>query len=169
MINPVNFLSSEFVESVGKVIDNLVTSDEERGELKLKFLNQQLETIRETNKMQLAQIQADTELMKAKRDIILAEANSDSWLAKNWRPITMIMFAFTAVAHAFGLDDLIARSLGTDGIDPDYISHFFTLLTIGIGGHVVGRSGEKMMKSWKKNSNRTLKSRKGEPQEPINK
>ena len=130
--NPLSFLTAEFVQTVGKVIDDLTTSDEEKGELKLKFLQQQLETIREANKLELAKLEA-------KKDIILAEANNNSWLARTWRPIVMLMFAFTAVAYAFGLTD----------IDSEYVGHFFTLLTVGLGGHVIGRSGEKIVKTWK--------------------
>ena len=138
-----NLLAPEFIRTIGEAIDSFTTTDEERGRLKLAVLNNQLETIRETNRLELAKLEA-------KRDIILADAKNDSWLARNWRPITMLMFALTAVAHAFGADDAIARHwFGTDGINEEYISNFFTLLTVGLGGHIIGRSGEKIVKTWK--------------------
>src|SRR5438874_10517364 len=35
---------------------------------------------------ELARLAADTDIVKKGQDIILAEANSQSWLTKNWRP-----------------------------------------------------------------------------------
>ena len=128
-----NLLAPEFIRTIGEAIDNLTTSDEERGKLKLDVLRNQLETVRETNKLELAKLQA-------KRDIIVAEAQSESWLARNWRPIVMLMFAFTTVAYAFGIVK----------VDSEYVGHFFTLLTVGLGGHVIGRSGEKIVKTWRR-------------------
>ena len=169
MINSLaSILSSEFVSTVGKVIDDLVTSDEEKGELKLKFLNQQLDTIREANKMELAKLQADTEYMKAQAENIRAEATSESWIARSWRPTTMLLLIIGILLHQFGLDDAFASVFGGHGISDEYVDEYFTLVQIGLGGYIVGRSGEKMVKTWKKPNQRTFKSRKGEPQEPIN-
>ena len=69
-----DFLSTAFVKTVGEIIDNLVTTEEERGELKLKFLNQQLEALKENNRVELAKLDAEVKLMEAKRDVLLAEA-----------------------------------------------------------------------------------------------
>ena len=33
-------------------------------------------------------------LLASQRDIILAEATSDSWLTKNWRPLLMLLITF---------------------------------------------------------------------------
>ena len=163
-----SILSSDFVKTVGKVIDDLVTSDEEKGELKLKFLNQQLDTIREANKMELAHINADTELMKAQAENIKAEAQSESPLARTWRPLTMLTLVAGIIMHQFGLDDAVASLWGGHGISDEYVDEYFTLVQIGLGGYVLGRSGEKIAKTMKKQNQRTFKSRKGEPQEPIN-
>jgi len=71
----------------------------------------------------------------AQRDIIMAEANSESWLTRSWRPITMLGFLFLLFLTWFG-------------IKPEYITEsvlveVFTLLKYGLGGYIVGRSIEK--------------------------
>lgn len=81
-------------------------------------------------------------LVEASRDVVVAETTSASWLARNWRPITMLSFVSIIVNNyiivpwlqAFGIETVAVLDL------PDA---FFTLLTIGIGGYVVGRSLEK--------------------------
>ena len=135
------FLSSDLVKTIGGVIDDLVTSDEEKGELKLKFLNQQLETIREANKMEIARINAKTKQTEAQTRVIEAEAKSDSWLTKTWRPIVMIMFAGIAVGYAFGWVD----------VPQEFVDELFTLLTVGIGGYTVCQTSENITTSIIKN------------------
>ncbi|MCG8410593.1 MAG: holin family protein, partial [Bacteroidales bacterium] len=81
-----NFLSKIFssgakniIDSSGKIIDNLATSDQE----KLEAKNQLTSTV----------LTALTELQNAQRDIILAEAKGN-WLQRSWRPIVMLSFTF---------------------------------------------------------------------------
>jgi len=97
-------------------------------------------------KNELAQIQFqfqskvleyETKLMQNKADIVKAEAQGKSWLQRNWRPITMITFLVLVVFDCFGL--LTFRLSG----------EAWTLLQIGLGGYVVGRSGEKIIDSMK--------------------
>jgi hypothetical protein len=63
--------------------------------------------------------------------VIQAEAQGSSWLQRNWRPITMITFLILVVCDAFGL--LTFR----------LAEQAWTLLQIGLGGYVIGRSVEK--------------------------
>jgi hypothetical protein len=74
----------------------------------------------------------ETKLLDAKKTIITAEAQSQSWIARNWRPITMLTFLFLVVLDSLGL--LPFRLAG----------EAWTLLQIGLGGYVVGRSAEKV-------------------------
>jgi len=64
----------------------------------------------------------------------MAEAQGGSWLQRSWRPITMLTFLVLVVTDALGL--LPFRLAG----------EAWTLLQLGLGGYVVGRSGEKIMK-----------------------
>lgn len=78
------------------------------------------------------------EELKSKRDIIIAEATGHSWLQRNWRPITMLVFVYI-IAHNFIIAPLF--SLKYLPIPPD----MWELLKLGIGGYILGRSGEKII------------------------
>jgi len=100
----------------------------------------------EANKAKLAllQMKQNGELAKLQTSagIVTAEANSDHWLAANWRPITMLTFVFI-IANNYILYpylSLFFESAPMLEIPPD----MWALLKIGLGGYVVGRSGEKI-------------------------
>lgn len=93
-------------------------------------------------KQQLAELEqqgALTELQTV-ASIIVAEAKSESWLTRSWRPITMLWMMALLTLWMFGLSP--------PNVDP-YIDSFFRLLTVGIGGYVVGRSGMQVAQAWK--------------------
>lgn len=106
------------------LIDNLHTSDEERLKIKQAMFELQVEAF---NKAEAY----ESELLAAKSTIITAEAQSQSWIARNWRPITMLTFLVLVVGDSMGL---LATPLAPEA---------WTLLQLGIGGYVVGRSVEK--------------------------
>lgn len=102
--------------------------------------------------MQLMMNSASVE--KAAADVILAEAKSDSWLASSWRPILMLVIT-AIVAWNFLFAPLIelAVTLTTNDQIPlsiDLPSELWTLLTVGVGGYVMGRSGEKIVNNLRK-------------------
>ncbi len=76
-------------------------------------------------------------LVQAKRDIIVAEATSSSWITSNWRPITMLTFVFLVVFKWFGWTDT--------GISSEMELELMSLIKIGLGGYVIGRSAEKIV------------------------
>jgi hypothetical protein len=75
-------------------------------------------------------------------DIVQAEAKGESWLQRNWRPLLMLMFT-VIVANNYiiypymNLFDIKAMPL-------DLPDQMWSLLKIGVGGYVVGRSAEKI-------------------------
>lgn len=71
--------------------------------------------------------------MMCQRCLIAAEIGGQSWLQRNWRPITMLSFLVLVILDAFGL--LVFR----------LSDEAWLLLQIGLGGYVVGRSAEKML------------------------
>jgi hypothetical protein len=79
--------------------------------------------------------------LTAQRDIIVAEAQSESWIARSWRPITMLTFVTLVVAKWLGWT--------APGITPDQELALLDIIKVGLGGYVVGRSGEKIMKAYK--------------------
>ena len=69
------------------IVDDLVPDKDLAAKLK-KELNQRMMDIAHNEFVSL---------LKAQSDIITAEAKGDSWLQRNWRPVTMISFVFIIV------------------------------------------------------------------------
>ena len=126
-----DFLSGSVIKEIGKVIDNLFTTDEERLEAKNKIF----QVIQEK----------ELELQKMQTDIIIAEAKGN-WLQRSWRPILMLSFGFIVIYVKF-LAPLFGFTI------PPLENEFWNLLQLGIGGYVVGRSAEKIAKSVTINKN----------------
>lgn len=78
-------------------------------------------------------LEYETKLLDAQGRIVEAEAKGQSWLQRNWRPITMLTFLILVVCDSFGL---LAFRLSNEA---------WLLLQIGLGGYVVGRTGEKIV------------------------
>ncbi len=85
--------------------------------------------------------------MEAASKIILAEASSGSWLTNSWRPALM-WICIIVIFNNFILMPFANIIFGTSLIleipDP-----MWNLLTIGVGGYIAGRSGEKIAQKWK--------------------
>lgn len=91
--------------------------------------------------------QALAQINQAK-EVIVAEANSDSWIAKNWRPLTMLVFT-AIVANNYILYPYLSL-FWSDAPVLELPPFLWETIKIGLGGYVVGRSGEKMVAAWKK-------------------
>jgi hypothetical protein len=80
--------------------------------------------------------------LEAAAKIIVAEAQGESWLQRNWRPLLMVMFG-VIIANNY----LVVPLFNTPAalIPPD----MWDLLKLGVGGYVVGRTVEKGLKTWK--------------------
>ncbi len=85
--------------------------------------------------------------LDAKTKIIVGEAQGHSWLQRNWRPILMITIV-AVIANNYLLYPYLSL-FWADAPAIELPPKLFNLLAIGVGGYVVGRSGEKMVKSWK--------------------
>lgn len=86
--------ASQLVDSVGRAIDNCVTSDEERLAIKTT-LDKQLQDF--DLAMENAAIQFETEVStRHKTDMV-----SDSWLSKNIRPLTLAFLIGSTVLLAY--------------------------------------------------------------------
>ena len=124
-------LISNIFKPAADLVDNLHTSEEERLEVR-----KQLREIE--NQFQSKVLEYETTLLEKQSDIVKAEAMGQSWLQRSWRPITMLTFLVLVVCDSFGL---LKFRLAEDA---------WTLLQLGLGGYVVGRSAEKMMSQWSK-------------------
>jgi len=96
--------------------------------------------------VRLSLLENSETLENARSKIILAEANSSSWLASTWRPLLM-MVVVAIVAMNFLLFPVLGLIFGVD-LFIELPSELWNLLTIGVGGYIVGRSGEKMVDSY---------------------
>ena len=114
------------ITEVGKVIDSLFTSDEER----IKAKNEIFKVLKDQQ----------LELQRLQSDVIIAEAKGN-WLQRSWRPILMLAFGFIVIYVKF-IAPLFSLPI------PPLEDEFWNLLQIGIGGYVIGRTGEKMIKEY---------------------
>ena len=119
-----SFLGTIFTP-LANLVDNVHTSEEERLSVKMQMFKLQTEL---TAKV----MEYEAQLLKSKTDIITAEAKGQSWIQRSWRPITMLVF--------LGLVVLDSLAILPNRLAPEA----WTLLQIGLGGYVVGRSAEKL-------------------------
>ncbi len=122
-----NFISNIFKPAVD-LIDELHTSDEEK--LQMQSILKKVE-----NDFNSKILEYESRLMEAQSSIIRSEADGQSWLQRSWRPIVMLSFLLLVICDSFGL---LAFRLADQA---------WTLLQIGLGGYVIGRSAEKIIPS----------------------
>ena len=120
--------AKDLVEGVGGVIDNLHTSKEEKLEAK--------------QKMKQLISNYEVEMEKTITDRWKADMNSDSWLSKNIRPMTLAFLVISTVLMIFidaGMINFVVEEKWTDLLQ-------IVLITV-IGAYFGGRSLEKTKKS----------------------
>jgi hypothetical protein len=119
--------ASKLVESVGGVLDNVITTDEEKLEAKRKLK----EVI----------LSHEAEMERNITDRWQADMNSDSWLSKNVRPMVLIFLVVSTVLMIFidaGTIKFTVEEKWTDLLQ-------LVLITV-IGAYFGGRSLEKRKK-----------------------
>ena len=85
--------------------------------------------------------------LQSAASIIQAEASSVHWLTATWRPALMwicILVIFNNYIIMPFANLIFGSSVELSIPDP-----MWNLLTIGVGGYIVGRSGEKIATNWK--------------------
>lgn len=124
------------IKPVTDLIDNMHTSEEEKGKIK-QALAQMQNTI-------------DHQLIKSKGDIVKAEAESEHFLTSSWRPITALVFV-AIIANNYIIAPYIGAFIGNKAaVMLEIPPQMWDLLKIMIGGYVIGRSGEKALDKWTK-------------------
>jgi hypothetical protein len=122
-----------FLKPIFGIIDKAIPDADQAAKLKAEIQRQVLEN--------------DAAELQAAMSIIVAEAKGESWLQRNWRPILMLSIVAIVVNNY-----LIAPYVGAFGgfeLYLDLPAELFNLMVIGVGGYVVGRSGEKIMREYK--------------------
>jgi len=120
--------AKDLVGEVGNVVDNLTTTQEEKLEAKRK--------IKEIT------LSFESELQKEVSKRWEQDMNSDSWLSKNIRPLTLIFLVFCTIILIFIDSGMIDFRVQDQWIDLLQI----ILITI-IGAYFGGRSYEKIKRS----------------------
>ena len=119
--------ASKLVESVGGVLDNVITTEDEK-----------LEAKRLLKKVILSH---EAEMQRNVTDRWKADMNSDSWLSKNVRPLVLIFLVVSTVLMIF--IDAGAISFTVEEKWTDLLQ--LVLITV-IGAYFGGRSLEKRNK-----------------------
>lgn len=123
-----NLITGGLLKDIGKVVDDLTTSEEERLEAKRR-LQELLE-------------KADSDAQQQVTERWKFDMQSDSFLSKNIRPLIMVFLTamFTLLAFTDG-------NIGQFSIQKEYIPIFQTLLVTVYGAYFVGRTWEKGKKN----------------------
>lgn len=84
--------------------------------------------------------------LESAANVIIAEAKSEHWIVAAWRPI--LMLSFTAIVVNNYILYPYLSLFWADAPSLVLPDNLWSLLQIGVGGYVVGRSGEKIAKVW---------------------
>lgn len=122
---------SGILRPAADIIDNLHTSDEERGALKNALFSAQAE-------FQAKVLDYEAKVAEMQAKTLTAEMSSGNWLQRSWRPLTMIWFSVLLGLVFFGQAPTYLVE------NPQLIDSLFDLLTIGIGGYIGSRGVEKI-------------------------
>ena len=110
------------VSAVGELVDRLTLPAREKKQLETDLLRVFMEW--------------EQRVMEARTAALVEEARGN-WLQRSWRPLVMLIFALIVLVGTFTSLPILSDT-----------SRFWDLLEIGIGGYVVGRSGEKIMQAF---------------------
>ena len=89
----------------------------------------------------------DQAIAGEQRKVVVAEAQGESWLQRNWRPVTMLTFVALVVSYFYGFT--------AANITQAVVERLLMIVQYGLTGYVAGRSGEKIARTmfpqgWKK-------------------
>jgi len=125
MINVLAGLAGKLLPEAGKILDELVTSGEEKAAAK--------------QKLEELFVRAEADAQKEVTERWNADMKSGNWLASNIRPITLIFL--TSVFAVLSVTD---GNIGEFAIGDAYKPIYQTLLLTVYGAYFAGRSIEKI-------------------------
>ena len=121
--------------TVGKVIDDLHTSDEEKAQAKLELQRVLLERQEQADKMLRAELDAQ-------REITVAELRQDDEYTKRARP-TIVYTGLVIMAVNYAVAPWLARLAGTDLPPVEFPEAFWIAWGGVVGVYAIGRTAEK--------------------------
>lgn len=122
----------QLIGPIFNVIDQAVDDKDEAARIKAQIQSQVL--------------QNEATMTSALRDIVVAEAQGQSYLQRNWRPILMLVFTSIVANNYILAPYLDAIFNWSVTLEPP--EQLWQLLNIGVGGYIVGRSAEKITDSY---------------------
>ena len=125
MINVLAGLAGKLLPEAGKILDELVTSGEEKAAAK--------------QKLEELFVRAEADAQKEVTERWNADMKSGNWLAANIRPLTLIF-----LTSVFALLSVTAGNIGDFAIGDAYKPIYQTLLLTVYGAYFAGRSIEKI-------------------------
>lgn len=114
-LNPITSVA----DAVSGLVERLTLPAREKKQLEADVLRLLLEREKEVLRVRAA---------------LLQEEGKGNWLQRSWRPLVMLTFAAVILIGTFTNISILSDT-----------SRFWDLLEIGLGGYVVGRSGEKIL------------------------
>ena len=126
-------LISSLLPVVSSVLDRVLPDTVEKDKVKAE--------------LQAQMLQHSASIEKAAADVVVAEAKGESWLQRNWRPVTMMSFVTIVVNNYIMVPWL--NVFGLPAVALDIPPDMWSLLQIGIGGYIVSRGAEKGIKTWR--------------------
>ena len=135
-------LIGKAIEYAAKIIDSVVEDKDEANKLKSVLAQKRLEG---DVALVVAERELEASLIDARASILTADVSGESFLQRNWRPITMLAFVVAVMSRWFGIT--------ADHLSQNEVEWMMELVKLGLGGYVFGRSAEKVTKVWKGHSN----------------
>lgn len=122
---------------LGNILNKIIPDPNERARIQAELMKEAMNS--------------ESEFYKAAGSIITAEAKGESWMQRNWRPITMLTFVFI-IANNYILAPYVTFLASFAGYHVEIPTlaipdGMWTLLQIGIGGYIASRGGEKIASS----------------------
>ena len=125
MINILTGLAGKLLPEAGKILDELITSGEEKAAAK--------------QKLEELFVRAEADAQKEVTERWSADMKSGNWLAANIRPLTLIF-----LTSVFALLSVTDGNIGDFAIGDAYKPIYQTLLLTVYGAYFAGRSIEKI-------------------------
>jgi len=107
-----------------------------------RFFEDKDKAAKAAQELRIAMLEHEQTANQLARDVVVAEAKSDHWVTSAWRPIVMLMFA-VMIGNNYIIAPYLDAILGTS-VMFDMPEQAWSLLSVGLGGYVLGRSGEKI-------------------------
>jgi len=141
-VSGINLNVGEAISGIGKLaneVKSLITGEptpEKQAEIKTKLLD-----------LEGKAAEADNQFRALQAKVLIAEISGQSWLQQNWRPILMLTIVAIVANNYLLVPYMQLFSLPVTILDlPEKL---WNLMTLGVGGYIAGRTGEKMMETWK--------------------